>query len=105
MTTEVPRLTEKQTYILAGACFLSAALLGAIYLTIRNAKPCPCAEHQPEAEAARIAQASAEIAEPEMWVDQDALVDFDQTVSTTNGKRERNSKGHFVATDQGEPTE
>jgi hypothetical protein len=54
-------MTEKQTYILAGCCFLSAALLGAIYLTVRNAKPCPCAEHQPEAEAARVAQASAEL--------------------------------------------
>lgn len=57
-TSETESQSRTPLYI-AGAVILAAALLGAALVASR--KPCPCAEHQPEAEAERIAQASAEV--------------------------------------------
>jgi hypothetical protein len=64
LTDIVPVPTARPNpYVLAGAGILVAlCLAGAIYV---GRRPCPCAEHKPEAEAARIAQASAQIATEE----------------------------------------
>lgn len=56
-------MTERQAYLIAGTSLVCAAVCGLLIIALRNQKPCPCAEHQPEAEAARIAKASVEVAQ------------------------------------------
>jgi hypothetical protein len=55
-------MNERHAYLIAGTSLVCAAVCGLLIIALRNQRPCPCAEHTPEAEAARIAQASAEVA-------------------------------------------
>jgi hypothetical protein len=56
-------MNERHAYLIAGTSLVCAAVCGLLIIALRNQRPCPCAEHTPEAEAARVAQASAEVAQ------------------------------------------
>ena len=59
-------MSERQAYLIAGTSLVCAAVCGLLIIALRNAKPCPCAEHTAEAEAERVAQASAVMAQAEV---------------------------------------